>query len=106
MKKSAQYSNLIGKYLNRYLYSDILPIGKIIGAKGKTTVIVRRVEASENKTKMNFITGGFSAICTNATEQEYDFFETNEVFLMRISKSLMKHVKIQDEPVKFHDFNF
>lgn len=100
--------NLIGKYLNRYLYSDVQPIGKIIGLKKntKSKVIVQRVEASENKTQMEFVSGGFSAICTNQWAQEYDFSETEEVFEVRLSNGYLKNVRVEDIPVKFYDYNF
>ena len=51
--------DMIGKYINEYLYSDINPIGKIVGIKSKTILYVQPIEATENKTKMDFVPGGF-----------------------------------------------
>ena len=99
---------LIGKYLNQYLWSDVNPIGKIVGIKGKTKVLVQPVVAGPNKAKMEFIPGGFSAHCTNMYDQHYDFTEQGEVFEMSLSNFKMKrtHLGIADHPHKHYDFNF
>jgi hypothetical protein len=99
-------TELIGKYINRYGYTDINPIGKIVGIKSKTILLVQRIEASENKNKMNFEVGGFSAICTNNWNQEYDFTELSEVIEVRISKSFLRGARIDETPVKHYDYNF
>lgn len=49
----------IRKYLNRYGYSDINPIGKIIGVKGKATFIVKRVVAGKIKLKWSLFQEDF-----------------------------------------------
>lgn len=99
-------AKLVGKYLNRYGWSDIEPIGLIIGTKGKTKVMVQRVVASQNKVKMEFMLGGFSAICVNQSAQDYDYELTNEIIEVRISKSFLKSVRIEDNPRKYFDYNF
>lgn len=58
-------------YLNMYLHTDIYPY-KISSVRGKTIKVVR-VKVSENKTKMKFVAGGFSAHCENNYEQRYDY---------------------------------
>ena len=107
-KENQNNTELIGKYLNRVLWSDVDPIGKIIGVKGKHKVIVQRVEAGENKVKMDFVKGGFSAVCLNNYSQEYDFFETDEIFEVSISKTNMekRFIRINDKPRKHYDYNF
>jgi hypothetical protein len=97
---------MIGLYLNRYLWSDIEPIGKIVGIKGKHTVLVKRIEAGENKSKMDFVAGGFSAVCLNQYDQRYDFTETEEVTEIRLSKLFFKQAQIDTKPRKFYDYNF
>lgn len=97
---------LIGKYLNRYGYSDVDPIGKIICIKGKTTVIVKRVEATEQTTKLDFHVGGFSTYCSNQFAQRWTMVETDETFEVRLGKGYLKRVKIEDEPRKYYDYNF
>ena len=106
MSMNINLQEQIGKYLNRYGYSDVDPIGKIIGVKGKATFIVKRVVAGENKTKMKFVPGGFSAICLNDWAQEYDFHETDEIINFRVSKHSLKRVQIETKPVKYYDYNF
>jgi hypothetical protein len=97
---------LVGKFINRYLWTDIQPIGKIVGIKSKTTVFVQKVVASENKVKMEFIPGGFSVHCTNDSSQEYDFIETNEIMEIRLSKQYLKSHGIDERPRNYYDYNF
>lgn len=99
---------LIGKYLNQYLWSDVNPVGKIVAIKGKTKVVVQPVVAGPNKAKMEFIPGGFSAHCTNMYDQKYDFFEEGAVYELSLSNSKMKrtNIGIADHPQKHYDFNF
>jgi hypothetical protein len=101
-------NELIGKYINRVLYSDVDPVGKIVGIKGKTKVLIQPISASENKTKMDFIPGGFSAHCTNMYDQSYEFYEDGEVFEATLSKTAMKKRfwSISQNPRKFYDYNF
>ena len=99
---------LVGKYLNQVLWSDVNPIGKIVDIKGKTKVIVQPVKAGPNKAKMEFIPGGFSAHCTNMYDQHYDFIERGEMFEISLSNSSMKRsfLGISDYPSKHYDYNF
>jgi hypothetical protein len=97
--------DLIGKYINRHGYSDIEPIGKIIGIKSKTIVYVQPVVAGKNLTKMEFITGGFAGHCVNQSEQSYTFTEEGVVFQMRLSAGDRCN-RISDKPIKYYDYNF
>ena len=101
-----QNQELIGKFLNRIGYSDVNPIGKVIGTRGKTIAIVKRVTADEQITKLEWIVGGFSGICTNQWNQEWKYIETEEVFEVRLSKEYLKRVSIDENPRKFYDYNF
>jgi len=98
--------NLVGKYVNEYFYTDIEPVGKIIGMKGKTTILIKKLVAGDNKTKMEFITGGFAGVCVNQWQQEYDFFETEEIITMKVSKQFYKRYRVNDKPRKYYDYNF
>jgi hypothetical protein len=100
--------DLIGKYINRCLYTDSMPVGKIVGIKGKTKVLIQPVIASANKTKMEIIPGGFTGHCVNNRDQRYDFIETGEVYEERLSNTKLKDYswRVQDAPSKFHDYNF
>lgn len=108
MKKFEVTSELIGKYINQCLYSDVNPVGKIVGIKGKTKVMIQPVEAGENKTKMEWVSGGFAGHCVNQYEQSYDFTEVGEVFEVSLSNSSLKRRmwRIHNNPCKYYDFNF
>ena len=97
--------SMIGKYINRYLYSDVQPVGKIVGIKSKTILLIQPVYASKNKTKMEFEVGGFSAVCTNQSEQQYDFIEKGEVFELRMSVN-SGGLRIDEKPRYYYDYNF
>jgi hypothetical protein len=108
MEKLIINEELIGKYINRCLYTDAYPVGKIVGIKGKTKVLIQPVKASANKTKMEIIPGGFAGHCINNRNQEYDFYEQGEVYEQRLSASMLKRMffRIHDKPARFHDYNF
>lgn len=108
MKKLEVNNELIGKYINRVLWSDVDPVGKIIAIKGKTKVIIQPVDAGENKVKMEFVAGGFSAHCVNQSAQEYDFFEHGDPFEAPLSKTslLKRYWSIDEQPRKYYDYNF
>ncbi len=108
MNKLELTPELIGKYINQVLWSDVDPIGKIVGIKGKSKVLIQPVVAGENKAKMEFVPGGFSAVCINQYNQSYEFTEVGEVFEASLSNSSMKKNfwRISDSPRKFYDYNF
>jgi hypothetical protein len=98
--------NVIGKFVNRYGWSDIYPVGRIIGIKGKKTLIIRRIIATEQIKKMNFIVGGFSAHCSNNYSQEWIFEEQEEIIEKRIGKQFDKQYRIDENIRNFYDYNF
>ena len=98
--------DMIGKYINEVLYSDVNPIGKIVGIKSKTILYVQPVVAVENKTKMDFVPGGFSFHCTNNRAQEWIFEEQGDVIEVKMSTSKYNFKRISDNPRKFYDYNF
>jgi len=111
MRNSSKFKvteDLIGKYINCHLLTDVYPVGKIVGIEGKTKVLIQPVEASENKTKMNAVVGGFCGYTTNNHAQEYDFFESGSIFETTLSNTSMKNKcwKISDKPKNFYDYNF
>jgi len=53
-----------------YWHSDVNPI-EIVGVKGNT-IEIRRMKIGDNKTKMEFIPGGFSAHCLNNSSQDWE----------------------------------
>lgn len=108
MSKLIVNEQLIGKYINRVLWSDVDPVGKIVGIKSKTKVIIQIVKASENKTKMEWVVGGFAGHCINQSAQSYDFTITDETFEASLSNSSLKKRfwSIDDRPRKWYDYNF
>ncbi len=99
---------LIGKYINTYLWSDVNPLGKIVGVKGKSTLILARVNYKRDESvKMDFVPGGFSAHCTNNHSQKWLYtVDETDTFTVRLSKTFLKRNRIQDNPYHFYDFNF
>lgn len=109
MKKKFEVTEeLIGKYINQYLWSDVNPVGKIVAIKSKTKVIIQPVVAGKNKAKMEFITGGFAGHCINNYDQDYDFTEQGETFEASLSNSSLRKQfwGIADQPRKHYDYNF
>ena len=101
--------DLIGKYINEVLWSDVNPVGQIVDIKGKTTLIVARVTADHNKTKMEYIPGGFAGHCTNMYDQDWEFtLHENDLFEVNYSRTNFKKrfYAIYDYPRKFYDYNF
>ena len=108
MKRFVVTPELIGKYINRGLFTDIDPVGKIVGIKGKTTVLIQPIQASRNLTEMKFNPGGFAGHCVNQDEQSYEFTEVGEVSEVKLSNTFMKNFRwyIHNEPRKYYDYNF
>jgi len=106
--QTAANSSLIGKYINEYLWSDVNPLGKIIGVKGKSTLILARVNYTRDESvKMEFIPGGFSAHCTNNHTQKWIYsVDDTDVFTVRLSKTFLRRNRIEESPYHFYDFNF
>jgi hypothetical protein len=100
--------DLIGKYINTYLWTDVNPLGKIVGIKGKTGVVLARVHCERDESvQMNFIPGGFSAHCTNNYSQKWIYtVDENDTFTVRLGKGFLKRNRIQDAPYHFYDYNF
>lgn len=98
--------SLIGTFLNRIGYSDVDPIGQVIGVKGKKTLIVREVLATEQKTKLEWVAGGFSAICLNQGNQSWDFEITDNIIEIKVTKAATRQIRSNERPVKYYDYNF
>lgn len=106
--QTAINSSLIGKYINTYLWSDVEPLGKIVGIKGKSTLILARVNYTRDESaKMDFIPGGFSAHCTNNHAQKWVYsVDETDTFTVRFSKTFLSRNRIEEKPYHFYDFNF
>ena len=100
------------RFANHHGYSDAYPY-EIVRVVSDKTIEIRAMETSENKTKMDFHPGGFSAHCSNQMDQEYDYTSNPErsVIRARLRKDGYFHSQcgrhnISDRPYKFHDYNF
>ncbi len=101
-------SELIGKYINHYMWSDVEPLGKIVGVKGKSTLILARVSYKRDESvTMNFIQGGFAGHCANNHSQKWLYtVDEKDTFTVRLGKGFLKRNRIQDAPYHFYDYNF
>lgn len=108
VKETLVNIELIGKYINHYMWSDVEPLGKIVGVKGKSTVVLARVSYERDESvNINFIQGGFAGHCTNNHSQKW-LYTVNEkdTFTVRLGKAFLKRNRIQDTPYHFYDYNF
>lgn len=103
-------ANLVGKYINTYLYSDAHPNGKIIGTRGKTILILAKVTAEKDPAfKPDYVSGGFSAICLNSHNQEWIYTVHEDItFEIRWTpgKTKMGFRQVDEKPYNFYDYNF
>ena len=99
---------LIGQYVNQSHYTDITPVGKIIGVKGKKTLIIKRVIEKKQTQEMNFVAGGFAGHCTNQYDQKWTFEELEDIFEVKMNSKWGQRgqMYISDEPRMFYDYNF
>lgn len=106
----APIDNLVGFYLNRYSYSDINPIGRVVRVVGKNTVEVAIVRPTTewpiNKADLKFEVGGFSAVCLNGHSQKWQYEETGDTIKFRVSRQQARTVGVSDQPCKYYDYNF
>jgi len=108
MQRFEATPDMIGKYVNRYLYTDAYCVGKIVGIKSKTKVILERMKAEISpEFKPEWHVGGFSAHCSNQWAQEWIHTPTGELFEMRLSAGdLKRRLQISDVPHHYYDYNF
>ena len=99
---------LIGKFVTRVLWTDADIVGEIVGTFGKTGILIKRMKATKNSAKMEFIAGGFSAHCVNNWNQdwEFEYSENTDLIKLRLGKSFKKRFTITEKPYNFYDYNF
>jgi hypothetical protein len=87
-RKTFQTSpDMVGKYINEHVGSDAYPVGKIIAVKSKTILVVQPIEAECTK--------------NDYTKQEYNYIETGEPILVRLTTSRDDYKQISDKPYKY-----
>ena len=100
-------------YANHYGWSDVNPyeVVKVISDK---TIEVREMDADRDETVwLEWVAGGFSAVCTNPHDQRWIIKSdpTAPVIRIRLGKNGWKDkhgrkFKLSDAPHKFYDYNF
>ena len=102
------------KYANYIGYSDVEPF-EVIKVVSDKTVVIRAMDAVEDRSvKMEFVPGGFSAVCTNIRDQKWVITSnsSNKEFRIRLSKNKGwkdahgRRFQLSDSPRKFYDYNF
>ena len=97
---------MIGKYVSRLGWSDIYIVGQVIGTYGKTGIIIQKMDAVRDTVRKEYVSGGFSAICLNNANQEWEFATTDFVVKHRVGKSWNRQYMISDTPTHHYDYNF
>lgn len=102
------------KYANYIGYSDVEPY-EVVNVISDKTVEIRAMDAVQDRSvKMNFVPGGFSAVCTNIGDQKWNITSNpeNKIFRIRLSKNKGwkdahgRRFQLSDSPRKFYDYNF
>tara|TARA_B110000503_G_scaffold89991_1_gene136123 strand:+ start:1798 stop:2121 length:324 start_codon:yes stop_codon:yes gene_type:complete len=103
------------KYANYYGYSDVSPY-EITKVVSDITLEIRQMEATLDPTfKCETVVGGFFGHTTNNDKQSYSYKSIESAPSMRIRYSKAKkgwfsscgqrHI-LEDQPVRFYDYNF
>ena len=100
-------------YANHIGYSDINPF-EVVRVVSDKTLEVREMDAVRDESvKLEFHVGGFSAHCSNQRNQKWfiNSNKQNRVVRIRLGKNGWKDAHgqryvLNDEPVKFYDYNF
>lgn len=101
----------VGKYANKYLYSDVEPY-EIVKIVSDTTIEVRAMN-TERAFQPEFAIGGFAGHCTNNDNQEWKCTPNEKEEVVRIRKNKRgewvkgsQRFSISDTPIKKYDYNF
>lgn len=101
------YANFIG-------YSDVEPY-EVIRVVSDKCLEIRAMDAVKDESvKMEFLVGGFSAVCVNQQSQKWIISsnEANPVIKIRANKKkgwankYGQRFALSDQPIKFYDYNF
>lgn len=105
------YSLKEGDHCHKVCWSDIEPFTVV--RRTKTKIVVRADKAEWKDWKPEWVAGGFSAICTNIHEQEWDIQEDPnghiEEFRWSEKYGVFKNKageRLHPEWKKYYDYNF
>ncbi len=101
-----KFANLIG-------YSDITPY-EVIKVISDKTIVIREMKADRDPSfKPEFDIGGFSAHCTNQSDQKWIISSVETLHTVRARlqkngkwKSIYGEHRLSNEPKCFYDYNF
>ena len=101
------------QYANKIGYTDVTPFEVVRTISDKTIEVREMNTTKDDSVKMEFHAGGFSAHCSNQRQQKWFITsdETAPVLRIRLGKNGWKSAcgsrfKLNDQPVKFYDYNF
>ena len=100
-------------YANHYGWTDVNPY-EVVRVVSDKTIEVREMDADRDETvKLDWVAGGFSAICTNDRDQKWHIKSdpTAPVIRIRYGKKGWKdkhgrRFVLSDAPHKYYDYNF
>ncbi len=101
------------QYANHYMYSDVEPY-EVVRVVSEKTIEIRPMKAERDESvKLEFHVGGFSAHCSNQSEQKWIITsdEAAPVKRIRLGKNGWKDAHggrygLSDRPYKKYDYNF
>lgn len=110
---------MVKQFANHIGYSDVNPY-EVIRVVSDKTIEIRKMDAEKDTSvgleeELVFIPGGFSAHCVNQSSQKWVIKSNTEyrTFRIRYSKRLGawrsadgRRFRLDDEPIKFYDYNF
>jgi len=97
-------------YANQYGYSDVHPF-EVVRVISDKTIEVRAMTATKDPSwQPKFHAGGFSAHCSNQSEQRWFYSSNPEAPVKRIRRGKRGWAKgtfiIEARPFRFYDYNF
>lgn len=100
-------------YANHLGWTDVNPY-EVVKVVSEKTIEIREMDAERDLTvAMNFVAGGFSAICTNPHDQKWEIKSNpaNHTIRIRYGKKGWKDKNgrrfvLAEKPCKFYDYNF
>lgn len=101
------------KYANHFGWTDVNPY-EVLKVVSDKTLVIREMDADRDESvALNFEVGGFSAVCTNMSDQKWNIKsnESNPVIRIRLGKRGWKDAHgrkfgLSDHPRKYYDYNF
>ena len=102
------------KYANQFGWSDVEPFEVVRVVSDKTLEIRRMDTEKDESVKLEFHVGGFSAHCSNQSDQKWIITSQPDASVIRIRLSKNKGWRcangsryvLADAPRKFYDYNF